>query len=61
MIDYDNKNSLMLITCDTCGEEIELTGDYKFCIQEAKDQNWIIIKKKGEFHHYCSEDCKDGL
>lgn len=58
MIDYDNKNSHMLITCDTCGEEFEEYGDYKYCVSEARLDGWKIVKKKGQFHHYCSENCK---
>ncbi len=58
MIDYIHRTATMTMECDTCGDEIELSGDWGYCISEAKSQGWIVIKKKGGFHHYCSENCK---
>ena len=56
--DFDNRSGVMEIECDTCGEIITLDGDFKHCIAEAKTAGWIVIKKRGGFHHYCSENCK---
>ena len=58
MIDYINRSSLMTIECDTCGEIKEFDGDYRFCIESAKADGWIIMKKD-VFCHYCCADCKD--
>jgi len=58
MIDYINSSSLMTIECDTCGEIAEFDGDYRFCIESAKADGWIIMKKD-VFCHYCCADCKD--
>ena len=58
MIDYIHRTSTMTLECDICGEEAEFNGDWKYCIIEAKENGWIIIKKKGVFHHYCYENCK---
>ena len=61
MIDFINRSSHMTIECDTCGEIAEFNGDFKYCVQEAKGNGWLVVKKKGEWHHYCSTDCKEGL
>ena len=61
MIDYDNKNNHMLMACDTCGEKFEEYGDFKYCVAEARLRDWVVIKKKGGFHHYCSKNCEKPL
>lgn len=61
MINHDHKNSVMEIECDTCGNDAEFQGDFKYCISEAKEAGWKIIKKPSGFHHYCCESCKLGL
>lgn len=58
MIDHDNSQALMDMECDTCGEIAEFDGDFKHCIAEAQRAGWFVIKKKGGWHHYCSENCK---
>lgn len=62
MIDYIHRTATMTIECDTCGEEIELQGDWKYCIAEAKTAGWIIAKHTdGEFYHFCSKECRGKL
>lgn len=58
MIDFINRTATMTMECDTCGEIAEFDGDFKHCISEAKAEGWIVIKKRGGFYHYCSENCK---
>lgn len=61
MLDYCHRNSTMTIECDSCGKKTEFNGDFKYCISEAKDQGWIVVKKLGKWHHYCSKECKGKL
>ncbi len=58
MIDYNRIDSIMILGCDTCGIKAEFKGDIKEWIAEAKENDWIFIKKKGGLHQYCSTECR---
>jgi hypothetical protein len=55
-IDYDSYSHEMLMACDghMCSQELELTGDWQECINEAKDNGWKIRPEEdGEWKHWC--------
>lgn len=60
MIDYSDLLKTGTVTCDECGEDIDLSGDFLEVIAQAKEEDWLIINEKGEFKHYCP-DCKDDI
>lgn len=61
MIDHSRRNSTMTIECDSCKKTAEFNGDFKYCISEAKDGGWIVVKKGEKWLHYCSKKCRRKL
>ena len=59
MLEYSHKNNCMDLKCNTCGQEMSFDGDFKYCVSEAKQAGWNIIKKPDGWHHYCCEECKN--
>lgn len=65
MIEVNNVNHTMVISCDNCTEqeEVEFDTDYNsFAEQIAifKETGWIIYPDHhGGFLHYCSKECSD--
>ena len=57
MTSYDYRNNCLTLTCNKCGKEAEFNGDYRFCIDLAKGEGLIIVKRKSGFHHYCCDEC----
>lgn len=54
MIDYDRNYYEMIMTCDTCSDEITFTGEFHECIAEAKSDGWSIKQDKfEEWTHTC--------
>jgi len=60
-IDFINRAAHMTIECDICGKIVELDGDYRFCIKEAKAAGWIIVKRPDDYYHFCSKECRKKL
>jgi len=65
MIDTDRCFGTTIIYCDRngCKQDILHEGfdgyyDVGTACKEAKEEGWIIIKKDGEWYHYCSLKCK---
>lgn len=60
MIDYANYDHSMTMSCDgsDCIETIELRGDFRECINEAKENGWRVVHADNgsideEWEHYC--------
>jgi hypothetical protein len=57
-IDYDNEAEDMIVECDECGEETTVAGEFIDCIKQLKRDGWRITKDdKGDWIHFCSNDC----
>lgn len=58
MIDYYNDEYTMVMSCDgyDCDKDLELSGEFVECIQEAKDEGWRIFKDDYDdtWNHLCS-------
>ena len=55
MLDYNNFDEEMLITCDgdDCAEVLEFNGTFTECIEQMKEEGWHSFKDVGEWEHYC--------
>jgi len=59
MIETDKTFEATNIYCDGCDAEDQFDGvDFYKAIDDAKELGWKIIKKDGEWCHYCVL-CKD--
>jgi len=66
MIDYDNEFYSMDMECDECGNNDTFDGPWQECIEEAKENEWIIFDRwiifeddDGDWVHYCSMECRN--
>lgn len=55
---YNNHSREMEVECDQCGEESVYFGEYMDCIDDAKEDGWVIYKEGRTWIHLCSEECK---
>ena len=64
-IEYNNALGLMTVFCDAaksheglfpdeCDEVLEVYGLWDHCIEQVKEEGWII-EKKDDWMHYCPE------
>lgn len=61
MIEYDNDDETMTMTCDArgCIEDVELEGSFQDCVDQAKQLGWKIKNVDGEWLHFCPDDARD--
>lgn len=55
-LDYFNDDRSMIMACDQCQDESTFYGAFKECIEEAKQEGWLITKNVavlGEYTHTC--------
>lgn len=53
----DKVGQLVTFTCDECGEEYEIVGDFRDAWEAAKDDGWRCFKNDDdEWEHRC-QDC----
>ena len=57
MFDYTNDLESGEMICDYCDTTREYDGSFTECIEEAKEDGWIIKKKKDEWFNFCDVDC----
>jgi predicted RNA-binding Zn-ribbon protein involved in translation (DUF1610 family) len=54
----EKNGQLVTFTCDHCGEELEIAGDFQDAWQSAKDDGWRCFKNRDdEWEHRCP-DCR---
>jgi hypothetical protein len=44
-IDYFSEDRAMIMSCDKCGDESTFYGAFKPCIEEAKEEGWLITRE----------------
>lgn len=58
----DYKNETIVCTCDNCGEVYEVSfdvkPDFKACVEELKDEGWVVTKIEDEWHDFCCSECR---
>lgn len=64
MLDFEDDHGpggVMTLTCDNCSDDSEFYGSWDECIEEAKENGWVIIppdyRKRNAFYHFCSGMC----
>lgn len=59
-IDYFNEDRAMVMKCDKCEDESTFYGAFKACIEEAKDEGWLISREPqtNDWTHTCV-NCKN--
>lgn len=57
MIDYNDDELTMIITCDKCAAIEDFDGTWQETVQKAKERGWVIAKAVLSYEHYCPQ-CK---
>ena len=58
MIETHYKDRTIVISCDVCPESFEAeTTVFREALDEAKAEGWIIRQYKGEWMHFCGQEC----
>jgi hypothetical protein len=53
---------LIVFECDSCGENLETgTRDFDVAVAELRFEEWLTVKRKREWLHFCSRECRDDL
>lgn len=48
----------MEVTCDDCGDKLEIIGEeFRACVEDVKTNGWRIFKEEGEWVHLCPDCC----
>ncbi len=61
MIEYDNKNKVMDITCEVCDNTDTFYGTWQECFDEAKQNGWSAHKDGDLWKHCCGQVCRDSF
>ena len=51
-------NKMIVFCCDYCDQELETEEtEFEEAREVAKDQEWLLRKKDGEWLNFCSQEC----
>lgn len=45
------------VVCDFCEAENSYDGSFQECIDQIKEDGWLIRKIEDEWVHFCSKEC----
>jgi hypothetical protein len=56
-VDYIKRTETLTIECEYCGNPEEYNGSFPECIEQSKDEGWLIFKDGFQYVHFCGSLC----